>query len=154
MSNEYSIAVVPLSLRLPETVLMWKAHWDEQGEEEARGLVFNPDIEGFLEAERRGWFAYIAVQQNGILVGHFGLSFSKNRQTNLMVAGDDFLYLAPEHRKGLLASRLIRFARDLAFEKGAVEFGISFRTFGSVDLSPLLRRNGMAHIANVYSTRR
>lgn len=154
MSNDYSIAVSPLSCRLHDTLSLWKAHWDEQGEEAARRVPFNPDVDGFLDAEARGWFAYIAVKQGDALVGHFGLQFHKNRQTSLYSAGDEFVYLKPEHRKGFLAARLIRFAKDLAFSQGAVEFNISFRTFGSVDITPLLERCGLRHIANVHSARK
>lgn len=152
--DEYTIQRASLADRLDETVVMWRDHWNEQGEEAARAQPFNPDVAGFLDAEQRGWFAYLTVTRGDDLVGHFGLSFGKNRQTSLLTAGDDFLYLKPEHRKGFLALKLIRAAVDLAFQNGAVEFGISFRTFGSVDLEPLLRRCKFKHLANVYSVRR
>lgn len=151
---EYTVALAPLNAKIDDTVAMWRDHWNEQGEEAARAVEFNPDVPGFLDAEQRGWFAYIVVRLGEEIVGHFGLAFRKNRQTSQFTAGDEFLYLKPEHRKGMLALKLIRFAKALAFEKGAVEFGVSYRTFGSVDIDPLLRRCGMSHIANVYSVRR
>lgn len=151
--QDYTFFVESIVDNLPETMAMWKAHWDEQKEEDLRGVLFSPDVEAFAKLEQIGAFSYLTVRKGEELVGHFGVHFSRNKNTSQRTAGDDFFYIKPEHRKGMLAVKLIKFARDYAFNAGAEEFTVSFRT--SVDdLGPVLRRCGMRHIAQAYSVRR
>ena len=151
--KDYRIYVESIADNLPETLAMWRAHWHEQREEDLRGVTFNPDVDGFIASEKTGAFKYITIRQGALLVGHFGLRFGKNRNTSQLTAGDDFFYIQPEHRKGMLAVKLIKFARDFAFSVDAEEFSVSYRV--SVDdLDPLLRRCGMHQIARVYQVRR
>lgn len=151
---DYMFYVEPLQDNLEETRAMWLAHWNEQKEEELRGVTFSPAVELFLDQEKHGVFTHITVRHGEELVGHFGLHLGINKQTSRPTAGDDFFYLKPEHRKGMLAVKLIKFARDYAFNVlGAEEFSVSYRV--SVDdLDPLLRRCGMHKIASVYTVRR
>lgn len=150
---DYTFYVEPIGNNLPETIAMWKAHWGEQKEEELRGQTFCPAIDLFFYTESRGDFSYITVRKGDELVGHFGLGFGINRQTSLRVAGDEFFYLKPEHRRGLLAVKLIKFAKAYAFRTGAHEFSLSYRVTVD-DLDPVMRRCGLHKIANVYTARR
>lgn len=150
----YRFYVEPIGDNLADTMAMWQAHWDEQREETLRaGAQFNPAVEEFRRLEAIGAFSYITVRQGEELAGHFGIHFNTNKQTSQRAAGDDFFYLKPEHRKGFLAAKLIKFARDYAFNAGAEEFTVSFRTTVD-DLGPLMTRCGMKRIAHVYSVRR
>ena len=151
--GDYTFYVEPIFDNLDETMVMWKDHWNEQKEEELRGVEFCPAVDYFRYLEENGNFAHITVRKGTELVGHFGVSFGINKQTSRRVAGDDFFYIKPDHRKGMLGIKLIKFARDYAFECGASEFSVSYRV--SVDdLDPVLRRCGMHKIASVYTVRR
>lgn len=152
--NEYRFYVEPIGDNLDEVMPMWKAHWDEQREEDLRGVVFCPAIDYFKQLEKSGHFVHITVRKDKELVGHFGLAFGMNKNTSQRVAGDDFFFIKPEHRKGLLGVKLIKFARDYSFEiGGATEFSVSYRV-SVADLDPILRRCGMHKIASVYTVRR
>ena len=152
-SAGYTIGVRPIKQCIRQMLPMTYAHWDEQGEENQRAGTFTAKeaIASILTGEEMGALKYIAVLKGDRLVGHFGLKLWVDYNINLLVAGDAFIYISPEHRKGLLGVQLIRYARDLAKSLGAREFSVSYRTFGSVDLDVALRRVGMKHTANVYS---
>ena len=154
MTGRYVFAIEPIGPCLADTMEMWEAHYLEQGEEAARGFPLKPDIAQFFTLEKSGHFEYITSRCDGVLAGHFGLMISRNRQTSLLFGGDDFLYLKPEHRRGMHGIDLIKFARERSFARGAVEFGISFRAFGSVDITPLLKRIGFFPASNLFLTRR
>lgn len=152
--GDYTFYVEPIAANLDDTMAMWRDHWDEQTEEELRnGAKLNPHVEGFIAAEKAFDFIYLTVRLGSELVGHFGLKFGICRQTSERVAGDDFFYVKPEHRKGMLAYKLIKLARDIAFQLDAAEFTLSHRV-SVPNLDVLLRRLGMRHIAHVHSIRR
>lgn len=152
--GEYTFYVEPITANLDETMAMWRAHWAEQSEEELRnGAKLNPHMEGFIAAEQAKNFIYITARKGSEIVGHFGLKFGICRQTSERIAGDDFFYVKPEHRKGMLAYKLIKFARDAAFQCEAAEFTLSHRV-SVPSLDVLLRRLGMRHIAHVHTIRR
>jgi GNAT superfamily N-acetyltransferase len=151
--GEYRFYVEPIADNLAETMAMWQDHWNEQKEEDLRGVTFKPAVGYFEYLESHGDFVHITVRERELLVGHFGLHFGINKNTSKRVAGDDFYYIKPEHRKGLLGVKLIKFARDYAFNLGAEEFSLTYRV--SVDdLDPVMRRCGLHKIANVYTMRR
>jgi len=151
MSDGYQIRVTPIREHIEKTFELWDAQWSEQNEAEARGVVMNPNLTAVLAGEDGGWFKYIGVFHGDNLVGHFGMTLGPCINTSRLIAGDDFFFIHPSHRQGLLGVRLIRFARDLAKDLGASEFVVSYRTFGSVDLDVVLRRCKLRHTANVYS---
>ena len=151
--GDYTFYVEPIADNLPETMAMWQDHWNEQKEEELRGATFKPAIEYFKYLESHGDFSHITVRCKEELVGHFGLSFGTNKNTSERVAGDDFFYIRPDHRKGLLGVKLIKFARDYAFTLLAQEFSLSYRV-SVQDLDPIMRRCGLRKIATVYTVRR
>lgn len=152
--RNYTFYVEKLVDCIEETLPMWKAHWDEQKEEELRGQVFNPAIQYFYDLEEKQMFTYITVRdENDVLVGHFGLSYGLNKQTSKQVAGDEFFYMKPEHRKGGVGMALIKFAKELSFACGSEEFSLSYRV-SVADLDPIMRRCGLHKLANVYTARR
>ena len=151
--GDYCFYVEHIGDNLSDTMSMWKDHWDEQQEEDLRGATFNPAVEYMEYLEQHGNFTYITVRFKEQLVGHFGLSFGLNKNTSCKVAGDDFFYVKPEHRKGAVGAKLIKFARDYAFHCGAEEFSVSYRV-SVVDLDPLMRRCGLHKLANVYTVRK
>lgn len=155
MSEGVRFDAVPIDAHLDETVALWQAHWDEQRETDLRpGAKFSPAIDYFRWLQAQGHFHYITLRRDGVLIGHFGLGFGINKQTSERVAGDDFFYIAPEHRGSGLGMALVNFAKDFAFAGGAVEFSVSYRVTVA-DIGPILERKcGMKKIATVFTVRK
>lgn len=152
--GEYRFYVEPLDDNIQETMQMWADHWGEQREECVRGIPLNPDVDQFMAMEKAKLFTYVTVRRNADIVGHIGISFGANRQTSRLIGNEDFFYLKPEHRKGMLALKLIKFARNLAFTFGATEFRMSHRFSADARMGRLMERCGFVPLSIDYLSRR
>jgi L-amino acid N-acyltransferase YncA len=132
-----------------ETNALWRAHW---GETEAayRKAPLDPDVDQFRRLEELGWSKYFTARIDGKLVGHLYFIVHTNRHTRSKNAVEDFYFFLPEHRKGMDAIKLLRYAVAELREQGCEQIGMSSKLTGTKDIDPLLRRVGFRHVANFY----
>jgi len=119
----YTLAAEPFSLILPELKHLHYLHWEEiqqPGE-------LNPNYEGYIERENAGLYCQFTLRKGPLLVGHLGAYLFENQHTRTLAAREDTYFIRKEHRKGLLAVRLIHFAERAMMQKGAQEFHASVK---------------------------
>jgi GNAT superfamily N-acetyltransferase len=141
-------ALESLETILVEAMHLWKAHWDEtEGYREVQG--YDPDLAQFIYLDRNNMFREFTVRDEfGKLVGHLGYILHNSRHTKRKAASEDFFYLLPEHRQGMNAMKLLRFAVAQLKDDGCVEIGMSSKLTN--DIAPLLKRAGFKHVAQYY----
>lgn len=132
---------------IEEARVLWILHWREtEMYREKEG--FAPDIESLLSTERSGHSILYTARHDGDLVGHLSFLIYKSMQTQRTNAVEEYFYLLPQFRKGFNALRLIKFAVNDLRELGCS--GITMTCKTANDISPLLKRAGFSHVANLF----
>jgi GNAT superfamily N-acetyltransferase len=137
---------------LPQLRRLHEAHYRET--EGYATLPFDPDYERYVKLDEAGSFALFTVRERetarmvGDLMFHVYRSLHSREA---VIAREDAFYLAPDARKGLLATRFLRYAAAALKQLGATAMGMSTKApSGGPDLDPLLRRVGFAPVATFY----
>lgn len=84
------------------------------------GSVPNPNREGYEILESTGQWRCCAAYEGNLLVGFVAVLASEHFHYGVRVASCETLWLSKEHRKGPAGLRLIREAKRLAKDMGAV----------------------------------
>lgn len=140
----YTLAVEHFDLVLQELHPLHLAHWQET-ERYRHGLPLNPDYAGLSELAKRGALVQFTVRHCGVLVGNLRLFIGRSMHTGLLVANEDTLYLAPEHRGGFLVIHLLRRAEAALRAIGVREIRCNSKKVNRSDV--LLRRLGYEEVA-------
>ena len=104
----YTYQIEPMSDIIEDMKPMLYAHWEEIAtNKEVKPL--DPDYDKYLALEEQGILRVMTVRCSGVLCGYF-VSFVMPHlhymQTKM--AMNDIMYVAPEHRGGTVAYRLIK----------------------------------------------
>lgn len=121
------------------------AHWKET-ERYRHGIALNPDYQYMINAERSGRFMLFTVRSLDGLVGNCMMYLSKSTHTQRWVAEEDTIFILPEHRKGRLGVRLIRYVEDVLRNMGVTEIRVTVKTVNEV--GRLLTLLGYNHTGN------
>ena len=132
-----------------EAMVLWAQHWKET-EQAYRASPMNPDYDQFKAIEAAGWSRYFTARLGGKLVGHLYFIVYPGRHTKTLSAVEDFYFFLPEHRKGMDALKLLRYATGCLKGEGCDQVGMSSKLTSNRDIDPLLRRAGYRHVANFY----
>ena len=84
------------------------------------GSVANPNREGYRFIEDAGMWRCCAAYEADKLVGFVAVMALQHFHYGVLVASIETLWLSPEHRKGPAGLRLIREAKLIAKDMGAV----------------------------------
>lgn len=123
-------------------------HWREVTPDQER-ILLEPNWPKYAELEKAGALHIFTARHDGGLVGYFVALLVPNLHSSRMYAYNDMVYIAPEHRKGFAAHRLIRMAEAWLKEAGAAVIMVNVTRKKPFDA--LLQRMGYSHIENVYS---
>lgn len=145
--GSYTMAAERLADVLPEVSALYEAHWNET-EDYRHGLPFNPDYEWALQSEAAGKYLLLTLRHEGKLVGNYGLVFSRSHHTQTLLAHEDTMFIAPEHRRGRNFLRFAQFGEAAARCYGAVELRLNTKLTNKV--GDMLPRMGYTHVANQY----
>jgi hypothetical protein len=148
--GEYRFHHVYIQEVLPQLKEMHKAHWQET-EGYRHALAFKFDYDAVAEYERLGqfWLFMIEHKASGTLIGNGACYVRPDFHTGQLVATEDTWYIAPEHRKGMLAARFLRFMEATGTRLGVRELRVSVKLVNKVYV--LLERLGYQHVGNQYS---
>lgn len=82
-------------------------------------IKLNPDWEAYADLEQAGCLKIFTVREDEKLIGYFVVIVRKHiHYKDHLFAANDIIYISPEHRKGSLASKLIKFAEKCLREDG------------------------------------
>lgn len=156
--GDYQIAVERFSEILQELHRLHVAHWQET-EKHRHGLPLNPDYDGMRQAERSGQMVQFTVRRRGELVGnlrvYIGVSMHSGTpfavfpvRTREPGSEEDTLYLSPEHRGGMLAIHLLRYAERVLVALGMREIRADSKLVNKAGV--LMRRLGYTPVATKF----
>ena len=115
-------------------------------------IKLNPDWDAYQQAENNNILKGFTARKKGKLIGYFVAMVVKHiHYKDRIFAGNDVLFIHPDHRKGFSAMKLIKFA-----EKCLKEDGVSVLTINTKCNKPfdvLLNRMMYKQIENVYRKR-
>lgn len=135
--NGYMIQAERFADILSEIHPLHLAHWQET-ERHRHGLMMIPDYKSLLDDERAGKLIQFTVRKDGELVGNLRIYLGKSRHTSSKFATEDTLYLKPEHRGGMTAIALMRFAEGALLSIGVREIRADSKLINNADV--LMRR--------------
>lgn len=135
--NGYVIQAESFADILMEIHPLHLAHWQET-ERHRHGLMMIPDYKSLLDDEFAGKLIQFTVRKDGELVGNLRMYLGKSRHTSSKFATEDTLYLKPEHRGGMTAIALMRFAEGALLSIGVREIRADSKLINNADV--LMRR--------------
>ena len=146
-----SIQAEPFSRLCREAIQrgLFEAHWREVGMFRDR-IVLEPDFEKSFQLERAQCLASYSVRDaGGVLVGYAVYICATATHYRSHVCGScDVLYLAPEHRGGGTAVRLLRMAERDLVARGVSKVVYHFKL--EHDQQALMRRLGYEPTETLY----
>jgi GNAT superfamily N-acetyltransferase len=148
-TNGFKYAREDLSSVKEEAQSLIKNHWEEIAVNKTK-IKLNPDWDVYETLHQAKQLGIYTARKDGILVGYFVVVASPNpHYKDHIFAVNDILYLSPEHRKGFVGAKLIKFA-----EKELKELGVSVLVINTKVHKPfdsLMERLGFGLIERVYS---
>lgn len=142
--GEYKIRAEPLRDVLWELHPLHVLHWQET-ERHRHGLPLAPDYEAMLARERAGRLLQVVARRNGVVAAHVRLYLGVSMHSRTLFAEEDTLFVAPEHRGGLLALRMLRFAEAALRRLGVREIRANSKLINKADV--LMHRMGYQPVA-------
>ena len=145
---DYTLQIEPFAKCLAEMAPLHKAQWAEIEEQRP---PFNPDYSRIMKAENDGGYFQITVRHNKALVGGLGFFVFPNLHTQQWYAEESAFYISPAHRKGLLASALIRYGLSVLRALRVVEVNATVKSYAKT--ASILRRLGFRKTDEVFMIR-
>ena len=107
-----------------------------------------PDAEAYKAMESIGNYRLAWMKKDGKPIGFVGVLVCKVPHFSMVCASIESLYLAPEHRKGFNGLRLLKWAKTVAKQAGAV--GITMTAVEGTRLEQLATRLGRKTSHNFF----
>lgn len=126
---------------LPKVGALLAANWAETGFD----FDFCPDVAAYQRLYDAGMCFAVGAFEGGDVVGYCTVTVIPHpHNPAVVVASNDALYVRPDHRRGLLAGRLIVTAEREARARGAHRF--TWHTRAGTDLAQVMQRHGYAPV--------
>ena len=133
---------------LPKLISM---HWEEIALNQDV-IKLDPDWEAYEDLERNGNLKIFTSRKDSKLVGYFVVILQRSLHYKKHIyASNDIIFLHPEHRKGFMGIKLIKFAEKCLKDDGISVLVINSKTHKPFDA--ILNRIGYSHIENVFTKR-
>lgn len=142
--GDYVVRVERFRDCVEEAALLHRQFWVESGQTDQ----LNPDYAQICQLERLGMYAYFTARLGGDLVGQLAAYVQNCPHTGLLMARDNLLYVAPEHRVGV-GKALITYAVDVFASIGVRN--MECHTAPDNRVQSMIKRLGFKHTANRYT---
>ena len=135
---KYVFCVEPLPNCFAELAEQHQAQWSEV---ERVRQVLDPDYDALLHSEQVGKRIQFTIRdEQGQLVGNCGCYVTVSTHTKQLKGSEDTMYIAPEHRKGLLAVKFFKYCESVLLSLGVKEIGVTTKVTN--DVHKLWQRQG------------
>jgi GNAT superfamily N-acetyltransferase len=123
-------------------------HWQDIALNKDK-IKLNPDWDAYYLKEEMNQLKIFTARNSGVLVGYF-VVFTGNHlhYKDHIFATNDIIYMHPDHRKGFVGIKLIKFAEKCLKEDNISVLHIN--TKFHKDFSKVLERLGFAPVEAVY----
>ncbi len=125
-----------------------EAHWQET-EAHRHGLPLDLNYGEMVAEEQAGTMVQFTARCAGVLVGNFRLYLRRSRHTGTMMAKEDTLYLAPEHRHGRNSLKFLDYPKKSLRSLGVREFRADVKT-GAPAAARMLVYRGFKPVGTEY----
>jgi hypothetical protein len=140
----YVLAIECFAAILPELHPLHVDHYAET-ERHRHGIALDPDYPALIDLERAGRLLQVTCRHQGTLVGHIRMFLHRSTHTQTLFAEEDTLYLAPAHRGGMTAIRMIEYVEKCLSMLGVREIRANSKLSNRADV--LLKRRGYQPVA-------
>ena len=132
-----------------EGEVLLQAHWEEIALNKSK-IKLNPDWDAYGMLEEYGRLGLYTARKEGKLVGYFVVIAEKSiHYKDHIFAANDIIYLDPEHRKGFLGLKLIRFVEEELKSMGVSVLTINTKVHRPFDV--VMKRLGFSLTERTYS---
>lgn len=124
-------------------------HWEEVALFKDK-MKLNPDWDFYTALYEQGNLGLFTARKGDKLIGYFVVVARPHpHYKDHLVAANDIIFIDPEHRKGLVGYRLIKFAKDNLRELGVSVLSINVKVHRPFD--KLLERLGFENTERLYT---
>jgi GNAT superfamily N-acetyltransferase len=138
--GDYTLKVVKLEEVRERVDQLHRDHFAELESVRNPAAAFNPRYDLWVGWERNQQFVLFVLEHGGQIVGNIGVYTSLSKTNSNLVASEQFIYLAKEHRKGWMGMRLLKFAERVLKASGVTE--MVFSSHPVKDTSAFYKRAG------------
>jgi hypothetical protein len=132
-----------------EALDLFQKHYEEIAER-TDVIELDPNIELYNELYKKGALEIHTARDDGKLIGYSLWFLSKHiHYKKSLTASSDVLYISPEHRKGMLGVKFIKWTTEKIKERKPQRIMFHVKPF--LDYSPILERNGANYFEKIYS---
>lgn len=118
---------------LDELAPLHVAHYAET-EAYRAGIPLKGDNQNIMERERAGGLIQVTARApDGRLAGHIRGYLTTSAHTCTLIAVEDALFLAKEHRGGFMAAKMVRFYESCMWQLGAQEIYLDVKLINRAD---------------------
>lgn len=126
------------------------AHWREIAH--YQDIHYEPRWDVYALIEQSGNLRIYTARLDGTLIGYGAYALAPNMHyASSLEASEDVLYVSPEHRKGMVGLRLIKFC-DAQLKLDYVQV-VSRHVKAAHDHGPILERFGYELVDKIYKRR-
>lgn len=108
----YSIGMENAEWTYPEFEQLYRTHYAEMCKRLAEQGIdmppYNPNLEGYCRGARQGTLLHFTVRHEGAPVGYCNIWITSDAHNSQLIAREDTIFVAPEHRAGV-GSRLCKY---------------------------------------------
>jgi len=134
--DEYVFNVESAVQIIDEAYVLWQEHHDELV---GKDVKFLPDFQKYKLIEKNGNLRVFTIRHNKRLIGYaVFIVLPHHHRLQVVQAENTLFFVTKEHRKGLLASKFIRWCEKELFDNGVSQ--ISMRTKLRASFGILLKR--------------
>ena len=134
--DDYKFNVESAVQIIDEAYELWQEHHNELVGEH---VEFHPDFQKYKQVEQNGNLKVYTVRIKKKLIGYVVFTvLPHHHRTQVIQAENTLFFITKEHRKGLLASKFIRWCEEQLFNSGVSQ--ISMRTKVRASFGILLKR--------------
>lgn len=128
---------------------LFKKHWEEIALYKDK-MKLNPDWDFYEALYKQGALGLYTARKDNKLIGYFVVVAKEHpHYKDHLVASNDIIFIDPEHRKGLVGYKLIKFAKEHLKEIGISVLSINMKTHKPFD--KVLERLGFKNTERLYS---
>ena len=132
-----------------EAMDLFQRHYEEIAER-TDVIKLDPNLELYNELHRKGALEIHTAREDGQLIGYSLWFLSQHvHYKQSLTASSDVLYIAPEHRKGMLGVKFIKWTTEEVKKRKPQRIMFHVKPF--LDYSPILERNGAHFFEKIYS---
>jgi GNAT superfamily N-acetyltransferase len=138
-----------------EAAHLLEKHWEEIALNKEK-IKLNPDWNAYDAMYKSGQLGIYTARKNGKLIGYFVVVATPSlHYKDHLFAVNDIIYLDPEHRKGFVGIKLIKFAEEDLKKFGVSVFTINiYRRIKWVLLQPLPQLLALSRLLKPQNNKR